>query len=250
MKIIFSIVVLISLCISCSHKNTEEETLKYASQLIQDDFSLSGTYHWNFQLMGGTQSSVHTLYPDSIGYSMEGRVYSTEYTMERLSYEQSIHKWIGQDKAGIVYVLFFEDATDSSLTIYKHKCSSGGLEEALAFERPGLDATEDHGWNVYSRTVVDREDELPVEGTFSHADSQLILADTTVVMDNREFDKLSYHAGERRWVGQSDSTYLQLFFEDFSRGNTVRVSATQFTNLELAYRTKYQSVQFTTYQRQ
>ena len=232
---------------SCAYKNTKEQTQKFADQLVQDDFTLSGTYHWNFRLMGGTQHSVHTLYPDSIAYSMEGKVYSTTYTMRKLSYEKTANKWIGEDGDGIVYVLFFQDITGSTVSIYKRKCKTNGLEEALEFDLPASGATEDHGWNVYTLDSMDQEDLLALAGTYFNAHDRLFIADSTVLYQGKWFSKLSHHAGERRWVGKAGSMYLQLFFKDFSNLDSLAISADQFTNLEAAYQTKFHTVEFDPY---
>ncbi|MEM9675423.1 MAG: hypothetical protein AAF992_22720 [Bacteroidota bacterium] len=200
---------------SCAYKNTAEETQKFASQLVSDPFSLTGDYHWTFQLMGGTQNSVHTFYPDSITYSMDGRVYATDYTMRKLSYDQSINKWIGEDEDSIVYVLFFRDLTDTTLTLYKHKCSTSGLAEAVEFELPPPDATEDHGWNVYAHSATDEADRLPVAGTYSAPTESLVISDSIVILNNKPFSRLSYHAGERRWVGQAIVFFCKFSFEIF-----------------------------------
>ena len=256
MKALFYLVLIPIICISCTHKTNQQEIQEYTEQLVQDPFDLSGAYHWNFQLMGGTQKSVHTLYPDSIAYRMDGKVYSTVYTMQKLSYERAQKKWIGQDQEGIVYVLFFKELTDSSLTIYKHKCKDEGLAEALAFELPPADATNDHGWNVYALSVDDKEDELPLSGSYKDGDQTLILTDQLVTYNGNDYHKMSYHAGERRWVGQtkprtlSEGIYLQLFFEDLSSSGYLDISAREFSDLEEAYQTKYHTSEFQRFQKQ
>ena len=234
---------------ACAHKNTPEQTKKLSRSLVNDEFSLSGSYHWNFRLLGGTQNSIHSFYPDSITYTMKGRVYSTAYTMRKLSYEKDKNKWIGQDEDGIVYVLFFKNINKNSLTMYKHKCKSNGLAEAVHFKVPAPDATEDHGWNVYASTGNDQEDELPLNGLFTFNNQELVLSDNLVKLNNKSYEKLSYHAGERRWVGKSGSTYLQLFFEGFTHKNMIGISVTSFQNPEKAYRTKFKTVSFKKYQR-
>ncbi|MEM6724120.1 MAG: hypothetical protein AAF598_08780 [Bacteroidota bacterium] len=239
------------LLFSCqqAHKSSQEEVDRFQSQFSTDPFSLSGDFHWSFQLMGGTQHSVHTLFPDQIRYSMDGRVYSTDYTMEKLSYDQSTNKWIGRDENGIVYVLFFSNPTDSSLTIYKHKCKTNGIEEALAFERPAPDATTDHGWNVYASSNTDPIDILPLQGIFANETYQLDLSDQTVIFNEQAFEKLSYHQGERRWVGQHDSIYLQLFFEHLDDKVDLSIAVAKHTDLEQAYQIKFQEVAFAPFTR-
>ncbi|MEM6805915.1 MAG: hypothetical protein AAF696_31250, partial [Bacteroidota bacterium] len=149
-----------------SHKNTAEQTAALSDQFVHDAFSIRGDYHWSFQLMGTRQHSLHNFHSEYIDYEMEGKVYSTKYRMKKLSYEAAQQKWIGEDEEGNVYVLFFKGATDSTLIIYKRKCKNGGLAEALEFEFPAADATDDHGWNVYSAAQKDQADMLPISGNY------------------------------------------------------------------------------------
>lgn len=100
------ILITILLFSSYTYKNCKEETNKYSSQFKKDVFTYKGNYFWLFDLMGGEQVSLHTLYPDSIVYSMKGKAYSTNYTMKKLSYEKDKNKWIGEDENGIIYVFF------------------------------------------------------------------------------------------------------------------------------------------------
>ena len=247
----FLILVGIGSLFSCSHKNTPEQTQEFADQLTSDNFTLTGDYHWNFQLMGGTQHSIHTFYPDSITYVMEGKVYSATYTMKKLAFDQSQNKWIGQDGDGIVYVLFFKDKTDTSITLYKHKCSTNGLQEALDFEIPTPNATEDHGWNIYTLSEEDTEDMLSLSGNYVYKDTSLMVFDSLVIFNGKQFHKLSYHAGERRWVGQTnDSTFLQLFFKELAPVDSLSISVMEFTDWEKAYQTKYHTVNFAKYVKQ
>ncbi len=239
----FFLLLLVFLGAACTHRNSPEETAQYRDQFTADPFPHTGTYHWTFQLMGSPQESIHTFYADSIGYRMTGQVYATDYTMQRLSYDQQAAKWIGEDGEGVVYVLFFKEKTDSSLTIYKHKCKSGGLAEALAFARPRADETADHGWNVYSREGYTREDQLPLVGNFSNAHRRLQLSDSLVRLGERQYEKMSFHAGERRWVGQDAGEYLQVFFERLDPPDSLRVAVQTSADLMALYQTKYQAIE-------
>ncbi|MEM1093871.1 MAG: hypothetical protein AAGJ10_04650 [Bacteroidota bacterium] len=241
----------IGLLAACSYKSTEQDLQRHQAAFVHDAFTQAGDYHWTFQLMGTTQHSTHTFFADSIQYRMTGKVYSTEYTMQKLSYDASAGKWIGQDEAGFVYAMFFKDATDSTLSLYKRKCKDGGLEEALAFARPADDATSDHGWNVYALGNRDVLDRLPITGTFSHQQDALHLTDAVVTWNGRAFEKLSYHAGERRWMGHADSLYLQVFIDDTQDApGTIALSVAEHTDMETAYRTTHDMAAFTRYSRQ
>ncbi len=114
-----------------------------------EPFEYRGKYVWNFKILFTKQTSIHTFFEDRIEYEMKGKIYSTAYTMKKISYDKKSNKWIGKDEKENVYVLFFKDKTPNSVTIYKHKCKDGGLQEAKEFQKPASDTKEDHGWNVY-----------------------------------------------------------------------------------------------------
>lgn len=239
----------ITLLISCAHKSSTDEVKRFKEQFQSDKFSVRGDYHWNFQLMGDTQHSVHTFYEDSISYSMKGKVYSTHYSMFKLSFNETNNKWIGRDEDGIVYVLFFKDKTDSTLTIYKHKCKNNGVEEAIKFDLPPPNATEDHGWNVYTLGKDDEIDRLAIQGHFTNGEHTINIEDRQILYDNKSFSKLSYHEGERRWVGRKDSSFLQVFFKDLNGGGELLLSAKVHNDLEKAYQIKFREVSFLKYAR-
>lgn len=237
-----AVLTIVLLLLSCVHKNRKEETNKYASQLKKDVFEHVGDYVWTFDLMSSKQVSTHTFFQDSIAYTMTGKVYSTDYTMKKLSYEKDKGKWIGEDENGIVYVLFFKEETDSTLTIYKHKCKKNGLEEALNFDVPKPDATDDHGWNIYALNGNDTRDFLHITGNFANTDSKIDISDSIFKFDEKKVQKISYHSGERRWVGKYKNHYLQVFFKNLEAEDSVQLSATWFTNAQTMYNTKYNTI--------
>lgn len=238
LKILLSVLFLTS----CAYKNSKEETNKYLTQFKKDNFEYKGKYIWAFNLMSSEQVSTHTFYKDSIAYTMTGKVYSTQYTMKKLSYEKDKGKWIGEDENKIIYVLFFKNKTDSTLTIYKHKCKTNGLEEALTFGVPAPNATDDHGWNVYAKNGKVTKDILPISGNFTNAKNKIIINDSVLIFNEKEVKKISYHSGERRWVGKYKDEYLQVFFKNVELKDSLQLSATWFTNAQTMYNTKYNTI--------
>lgn len=239
-KIIAIGVVLFTL--SCNYKNTEKETQKFSDKFKKDSFELKGTYYWNFKLMGTLQESINTFYADSIVYEMKGKIYSTKYTMQKLSYDHTEKRWIGEAPDKTVYVLFFKEVTDSTMVIYKHKCKDKGIQEALNFPYPKPDATEDHGWNMYhSQKKFLAEDNLPFTGTYASDKEKMFINSNTIKLNDKEYEKLSYHRGERRWTGRykDEKEYLQLFFKPFFNYETIYVNIQKYNNLEKAYKAKY-----------
>lgn len=227
---------------SCAHKNSKKETNKYLTQFKKDVFEQKGKYVWTFDLLGGEQVSTHTFYTDSITYTMTGKVYSTEYTMKKLSYEKDKNKWIGENKKGVVFVLFIKENTDSSLTIYKRKCKANGIEEALNYEIPALDETDDHGWNIFNLNENKIKDVLSISGNFSNADTEILINDSILTFNQKEVKKMSFHAGERRWVGKYQGQYLQVFLKSLEVKDSIQISAIWFNDLEELYSTKYNSI--------
>ncbi|MEM1126561.1 MAG: hypothetical protein AAGI71_07915 [Bacteroidota bacterium] len=113
-----------------------------------DPFPLRGTYSWTFDIPSyGTQVSTNIFSADQVEYDMAGPAYATHYVIHLESYDTSEGRWIGHTGNEIYYVMFFEALTDTSVSIYKHKC--GSRDEAYTFKRPGPDETADHGWNTY-----------------------------------------------------------------------------------------------------
>lgn len=238
------------LLLSCNYKNTKKDTKKFSNRLGKDTFKLKGTYYWNFKLMGALQESVNTFYADSIAYQMKGKIYSTKYTMQKLSYNNTEKRWIGQDSNKTVYVMFFKEQTDSSVVIYKHKCKTKGLEEALNFAYPKPDATDDHGWNTYyTKGKKIEEDKLPFKGNYIQAENKLFVTDKIINFNGKEYKKLSYHKGERRWVGHNKTSgeYLQIFHKPIQDKNSLYLLVKKYTDIEKMYKTKYQEKELINY---
>lgn len=235
-------ILLLLLLISCSQKKQEIDIKKYSHSFAKDTFQIKGTYNWSFQLMGTEQMSIHSFYQDSILYQMKGKVYSTKYPMYKLSYSKKQNKWIGIDQNNVAYALFFKDETDSTLIIYKHKCKTNGLEEAINFKFPNPDATEDHGWNMYSKKGFYSEDKLYVLGNFSDEKNKISITENNIVLNGIYVEKMSFHSGERRWVGKNQNEYIQLFFKSLKNNDTIEVSIQSSNSLKELYQTKHLSI--------
>lgn len=151
LKFTTSILLLILITFSCKKENNHQEEITQVDNITMP----SGHYVWEFKISAvGKQESHLILYKDSISYVMTGPAYSTNYIMIKESYQNG--RWIGVGKGGsipkddVYFVMFFKDATDNTVTVYKHECKNG-KEEAESFPYPAPDATEDHGWNVYHK---------------------------------------------------------------------------------------------------
>lgn len=242
MKKIILLLVLFYLS-SCAHKNTKQDIKMNEHHLKQDVFPFKGAYSWSFKLMGSTQISTNTFYSDSIVYDMKGKVYSTSYPINKLSFAKTNSKFIGESPDHTVYVQFFKKKTDSTISIYKHKCKKNGLEEAIAFKLPNDDATDDHGWNTYTlKGYNNTEDLLHLSGTFKSLKHTISINDKVVVFDNKQVKKMSYHLGERRWVGKYKNRYLLLFFKEVEKKDTIQIFINWFDDIEKLYKTKYNSI--------
>lgn len=238
------------LLLSCNYKNTKKDTEKFSNRLGKDTFKLKGTYYWNFKLMGALQESVNTFYADSIAYQMKGKIYSTKYTMKKLSYNDAEKRWIGEDSKKTVYVMFFKEQTDSSVVIYKHKCKTKGLEEALNFAYPKPDATDDHGWNVYGRKNILIESKQILFGIYKNKEQKLFFnKNNSITFEDETYTKISYHEGERRWVGYNKALkkYLQIFHKPIKDEKSVYLSVKKYTNIKKVYTIKYQEKELKNY---
>lgn len=238
----FSLFLILLQLSACAYKSTNEDVENYKHALKHDEFSLTGSFSWSFDLMGGTQLSTHTFSKDEIHYKMEGLVHNAEYSLHKLSYSMETHKWIGESPDHIVYVLFFKDETDSTIAVYKHKCKAKGLEEAINFGLPAADATDDHGWNTYTRKGAQYVDRLPINGTFSHAQEKVSISDPTIIYQAKQIEKMSFHTGERRWVGKYQDRYLLVFFQSLEQAAPLRLALSWHDDLEALYQTKYNSI--------
>lgn len=228
----------------------------FPEQLKDDPLPLSGKYGWQFYLGPAKQVSTHNFLPDKINYQMTGKVYSTDYLMHQLSYDDTQKKWIGTAD-GVVYVLFFKDINHNTITLYKHKCKNG-LAEAVNFASPADDATADHGWNVYTREGVQaQEDDLPLSGVYKDISNQSInLSDDTVTWQGTTYQKMTHHTGEKRWVGQQGEEFLLMFYElpttdnNQINNNPIKISLQTFTDLEQVYKTKHDQQNFSDFTKQ
>ena len=227
---------------SCVYKNSKEDIEKHKNELSNDSFNYSGKHSWSFQLMGTKQTSIHTFYADSIVYEMKGKVHSTKYVINKLSYDSKQNKWIGESPDNTVYVLFFKEKTDSTVTLYKHKCKKGGLEEAIKFNIPKPDATNDHGWNTYALDGYKVEDKLLLSGRYFNNDNTIELDDTAFIIDGKKVLKMSFHSGERRWVGKYQDKYVQVFFKELNDDDSLQLSINWFDDLETLYKIKYNTI--------
>lgn len=229
--------------------HTEVLVQQQTTPLKNDTFPLTGSYRWTFFLGPVEQLSTHTFAPNHIDYQMQGKIHSTKYRMQQLSYDHSQNKWIGQTPDGTVYTLFFKNIESDKLTIYKRKCTKG-LSEATALPRPSDDTTADHGWNVYTREdVVETNDTLGFDGTFYGHDGQtLTFHDDKAIWDNKTYQKLSHHLGERRWVGKNGNQYLLIFY-DYVKGTPQgKFAVIAIDDVTHAYQLKHNQQKFITYE--
>ncbi|PIE43259.1 MAG: hypothetical protein CSA50_06145 [Gammaproteobacteria bacterium] len=222
-------------------KTSDDVIEHYADQLKQDPFTLTETYRWTFFLGPVKQLSIHTFTPTHIDYEMRGKIYATKYQMQMVSYDKTNNKWIGKTPEGIFYVLFFEPINNDQLTLYKHKCKQG-LAEAVAFEKPDSKATEDHGWNVYTREGVDEpSDDLPFSGLFanrSNSEQTIELDDKKIQWQGKTYQKITHHSGENRWIGQLNDRYLVVFYEPTDTSDLL-LSVQLFDDIDQAYDVKH-----------
>ncbi len=231
-------------------KETDEQEKSSETETVtkKDEFTLTGAYHWTFYLGFIKQKSTHIFAKDYIDYQMRGIAHSTDYRIEKISYDDSNKKWIGKSEDGTVYVLFFKDISDKAITIYKHKCT-GGLTEAIDFARPADDETKDHGWNVYVyEGIEEQEDVLPFKGEYHNEEQQLDIdiKDEQVSYQGKNYTKLTHHTGEKRWVGHFGNELLVLFYQPSKQDDykELLLAVETFDDEERAYKVKHDEQTF------
>lgn len=222
----------------------------FADQFKHDDFDLSGEFEWKFKLGVVNQVSTHNFHEDYIDYRMRGKIYSTDYKMEKLSYDRKNRKWIGLSDDGTVFVIFFKQLGENHITLYKRKCRNG-LQEAINLNVPADDATDDHGWNQYTRKGVSPAISLmPISGYFASENNTLLIDDASIELNNEAYQKITHHLGERRWVGEKDGRYLLVFYEMPADNGDVAMSIQTFDDIESAYKAKHNQQTFTAFKQQ
>ncbi len=239
---------------SDSVKNTAAITQQLEKHFKHDAFPVRGTFHWTFYLGPVKQVSTHIFADNHIDYRMRGKVHSTDYRMNQLSYNADQKRWIGETPEGVVYALFFKTIADDKIVLYKHKCAENGLAECLAMQRPADDETKDHGWNTYTREgIAESQKPLPFSGTFvaqNDTEQVLSISDKKARWQGSSYEKLTHHPGERRWVGQADGKYLVVFYRYEEKSPDFAFAIHRVDDVEPAYQLKYPQQTFTAFDKQ
>jgi len=144
---------------SCQKKKSDELAPTKPSNTLTA-YPTAGHYSWNFKVGTTDQTSHLVIYstPDSIGYAMEGQVYTNNYMMHKISYSEknNENRWIGIGKGGesinkdgAYFVMFFKNSKEKEFTVFKKEFET--QKEAEEFALPSDSSEESHGWNVYKR---------------------------------------------------------------------------------------------------
>lgn len=218
-----------------------------SDQIKDDVFPLRDTFQWRFFLGPVEQISTHTFGENYIDYRMRGKVHSTDYRMEKISYDSLQEKWIGRAEDGTIYVIFFKDIGEDNITLYKHKCDNS-LSEAFALERPAADTTAHHGWNTYTREGMKAPDRLlPLSGEYRNIQTQqkIVLDDPEVTWQGKTYRKVTHHVGGKRWVGQLGNTYLLIFYKlPKSSEDLLKLSLQLLSDIDEVYKIKHDQQEF------
>ena len=149
MKCYTYIFLIFFLVTSCKEKTKGNK--KHWVEVPVDIEKLKGSYVWHFEVTQIKQTAIHTFYKDSIVFRMEGKVYSTLYTMKKLQCEKDKNKWIGKDKKDNFYAMFIKRPAKDQLIIYKKKCKT--FQQAQDLALPKMDDKNNHGWNIYKKRI-------------------------------------------------------------------------------------------------
>lgn len=223
---------------ACGNEQPAVSDQELLAALPNQPLPFAGTYSWSFKLAGFEQISSHGFFGDKINYQMQGKIHSTTYQMQQLAYDSEQQKWLGKDGKGNYYVLFFKDIKSSSMSIYKRKHQQ--LEPLLKFSQPPATATTDHGWNVYSK-YRQQQELLPISGKYKTSTANLEVFSHYILLNNKRIKMLSYHSGERRFVGSYNNKYITIFFKSFAAPQ-LELAYFWFENVNQAYAINYQQV--------
>jgi len=163
---LFVIVVLVAggLLVSCKKKRADEPAKQNPTTEKPSDrpssYPPAGHYIWKFNIDQVEQKSHLVIYSslDSIGYAMQGGMYTNNYSMHKTSYsdKDGENRWIGVGKGGEgfikdgkYFVLFFKNVEKDKFTVFKKEFAT--QKEAEDFPLPPASSTDSHGWNEYEK---------------------------------------------------------------------------------------------------
>lgn len=205
-----------------------------------------GSYSWQFKLGPYLQTSHFEFKQDAIDYGMDGKVYSTAYSMKLIQFDQSQNKWTGVDDKQNYYAIFFKDQPSGNLLVYKKKFPKN-LQAALDFKTPAADDTDNHGWNLYvikGKKVAPSSDEpAPLVGVYQNPQDKIEFKDGQIVYRGKSYQTLSHHPGERRIIGSVDAgsapEFILVFYDDV-HGKNATLTIEVGSDGEKLYRQKHQ----------
>jgi len=146
-----------SFLISCKKKKADEPAPSNPTEVLKS-YPVAGHYTWEFNIGPVEQTSHLVIYSsiDSIGYAMQGGMYTNNYMMHKVSSSEKDGRWVGIGKGGVslekdgkYFVLFFKDIKNKEFTVFKKEFET--QKEAEEFSLPAKDSQDSHGWNKYER---------------------------------------------------------------------------------------------------
>lgn len=139
--ILFSAILFLSYC------TKPQDTPNNSNNNTFEDYI--GTWSRSFEVTNTTQTATYIMSKNSIEYKLSGGIFSTNYTIQKDSYNTAKRQWVGHTAEGKYYVLFFKEVKDNKLTLYKKPVATKAEGESSA--TPTDTDTDNHGWNTYDK---------------------------------------------------------------------------------------------------
>lgn len=139
--ILFSAILFLSYC------TKPQDNQNNSNNNTFEDYT--GTWSRNFEVTGTTQTASYIISKDAIEYKLSGGIFSTNYTIQKDSYNTTKRQWVGHTTEGKYYVLFFKEIKDNKLSLYKKTVTNQSEGENSTI--PTDTDTDNHGWNTYDK---------------------------------------------------------------------------------------------------
>lgn len=186
-----------------------------------------------------------------------GQLLNQDARFTTLGYDPKAKRWLGVSDAGSLLLIFWGgSASDSEIKIYKRffplKSKSKDsflkkIDEVTALARPEAGDNTYTGWNtLHKGNSAPLDNTLPYLGKFiaipqkdnTPRIKEFTFTDNALSINGMDIKKLSYHTGDRRWVGQVGERFALMFLNPTSEADTFDISFSLYDNHKYLYNAK------------
>lgn len=215
-----------------------------------------GKYTRQYNILGEAHTMQLSFDEHNGTLKTTGKFLNQNAMFTTLGYDSQAKRWLGVSDAGSLFVIFWDDANPAQPKIYtrffplknaSQKTFLKHLEQVLALKRPTKEDNTFKGWNtVYKGQNAPLNNSLPYLGTFTSISPKnhtpkiktFTFTHDTLSIDGMDIKQLSYHAGDRRWVGQMGNRYALMFFVPKSEPDVFDISFSLYDNHKYLYNAK------------